>query len=497
MKTSVKRRAKNCIRGAVLLACFIAVWYVASCFTQPLFIPAPATVWEAIVGLAETGQLQKGLTYSFLRITGASALSMLVAIPLSLLIYGVKPIKETIMPVVSFLRYVPVTAFSPLLILWFGIGEQMKISFLFIATFVYLLPSILLCFNDVPQDLMDTGKTIGMTSWETIKEILLPASLPSIFSTLLMMYGIGWTYCAVVEATNAKYGLGFIINVSSARGRTAVVFGAIIVIMLFSFVFDKLGNLLIRKIFQWRYCDVVTAFIDGIFQANAMYTTEFDYIRSVMPMFAGVSDEEIKAQCGDAEMMGYAENKEVLDSTAPSVYFDMCDIWESLGETVNRKVAMTLFDNQYLLPLANKYSSTSTSTSKPVELTEEQKQEIVNYEALLTKSMTVEFVADTAQFKNPEEAYAIMDEFVSIANTLDGAIIQVEGNINARNYSDSGQALSAERAKAVAKYFIACGIDPNRLITVGNGNTKMVADPGSADAYLNRRTDVFFKIIEE
>lgn len=73
----------------------------------------------------------------------------------------------------------------------------------------------------------------------------------------------------------------------------------------------------------------------------------------------------------------------------------------------------------------------------------------------------------------------------------------VEGNINARNYSDSGQALSAERAKAVAKYFIACGIDPNRLITVGNGNTKMVADPGSADAYLNRRTDVFFKIIEE
>lgn len=255
MKTPVKRRAKNCIRGAVLLACFIAVWYVASCFTQPLFIPAPAAVWEAIVGLAETGQLQKGLAYSFLRITGASALSMLVAIPLSLLIYGVKPIKETIMPVVSFLRYVPVTAFSPLLILWFGIGEQMKISFLFIATFVYLLPSILLCFDDVPQDLMDTGKTIGMTSWETIKEILLPASLPSIFSTFLMMYGIGWTYCAVVEATNAKYGLGFIINVSSARGRTAVVFGAIIVIMLFSFVFDKLGNLLTRKIFQWRYCD--------------------------------------------------------------------------------------------------------------------------------------------------------------------------------------------------------------------------------------------------
>ncbi len=255
MKRSVKRRVKRCLHGLALLICFVFVWYVASCFTQPLFIPAPSAVFKAIVGLAETGQLQNGLLYSFLRITGASIISMLVAIPLSLLIYGVKPIKDTIMPIVSFLRYIPITAFSPLLILWFGIGEQMKISFLFIATFVYLLPSILLCFNDVPQDLMDTGKTIGMTGRETIKEILLPASLPSICSTFLMMYGIGWTYCAVVEATNAKYGLGFIINVSSARGRTAVVFGAIIVIMLFSFVFDKLGNFLIRKVFRWRFCN--------------------------------------------------------------------------------------------------------------------------------------------------------------------------------------------------------------------------------------------------
>ena len=257
-----------------------------------------------------------------------------------------------------------------------------------------------------------------------------------------------------------------------------------------------MDGIVFRSDFAQANPDVVTAFIDGIFQANEMYTTEFDYIREVMPMFAGVSDEDIAAQCGDAELMGYAENKEVLDSTAPSVYADMCDIWESLGETVNRKASMTLFDSQYLTPLADKYSS-ATTNSESVELTEEQKQEIVDYEALLTRSMTVEFVADTAQFKNPDEAYAIMDEFVTIANTLDGAIIQVEGNINARNYTDSGQALSAERAKAVAKYFIACGIDPNRLITVGNGNTKMLVDPGASDAYLNRRTDVFFKIIEE
>lgn len=257
-----------------------------------------------------------------------------------------------------------------------------------------------------------------------------------------------------------------------------------------------MDGIVFRSDFAKAHPDVVSSFIDGIFQANDLYTTEFDYIREVMPMFAGVSDEDIKAQCADAEMMGYAENKEVLDTTAPSVFSDMCDIWESLGETVNRKIAVSLFDTQYLSALSDKYSSSAFNNKESQELTNEQKQEVIDYEALLEKSMTVEFVSDTAQFKNPDEAYATMDEFVSIANTLDGAIIQVEGNINEKNYTESGQALSAERAKAVAKYFVACGIDPNRIITVGNGNKKMVADPSSADAYLNRRTDVFFKIIE-
>lgn len=251
----MKHHIQCCLRSAALAAVFLIMWTIGSHLTHPLFVPSPMAVLDAFVGLVETGQLQKGLVYSFLRITCASALSMAAAIPMALLIYGAPPVRETVMPVISLLRFVPVTAFSPLLILWCGIGEQMKISFLFVATFVYLLPSVLLCFQDVPQDLMDTGRTIGMTGWETIREILLPASLPSIASTALMMYGIGWTYCAVVEATNAKYGLGFIINVSSARGRTAVVFAAIITIMAFSSLFDKAGNAIIRRIFKWRYCN--------------------------------------------------------------------------------------------------------------------------------------------------------------------------------------------------------------------------------------------------
>ena len=235
------------------IAIFIAVWQIGSMLTTPLFIPSPMSVLTAWIGLAETGQLLPGLMYSFVRISIAALFSMIAAIPIAVLLTAVKPLKEMIHPVISAMRYIPVTAFSPLLILWFGIDETMKISFLFLAAFVYLLPSTILCLEDVPQDLIDTGRSIGMNKFEIITEILLPAALPSIMNSFLMMYGIGWTYVAVVEEVNAVKGLGFIINVGAARGKTAVVFAAIITIVIFSYLFDRAGNAAIRKCFPWRY----------------------------------------------------------------------------------------------------------------------------------------------------------------------------------------------------------------------------------------------------
>lgn len=237
----------------VILVC--AAWQVGSMMTTPLFVPSPAAVWEALVGLFESGQLIPGLLYSFSRISAATLLAIVIAVPVALLISLSETLKDIISPVVSAMRYIPVTAFSPLLILWFGIDETMKVSFLFLASFVYVLPTTVLCLEDVSQDLIDTGKSIGMKSHQIITEILLPAALPSVMNSFLMMYGIGWTYVAVIEAVNAKYGLGYIINQGAARGKTAIVFAAILVIIAFSYLFDKAGNALIKKCFRWRYLD--------------------------------------------------------------------------------------------------------------------------------------------------------------------------------------------------------------------------------------------------
>lgn len=244
---------KIALKRVLLLIAILAIWEISAKYTNPIFIPDPKRVFENLWILIRNGEIFIAIKYSFLRVSIAAFLSASIAIPVALLIFNSKIVKDMLNPIINMVRYIPVTAFYPLLIMWFGIDETMKIVFLFIAVFVYMMPSVILCLEEVNQDLIDTGMTIGMTKFQTIYKIQIPASLPSILNSFIMMYGIGFTYIAVAETINAKYGLGWIIQQNSSRGRTDMVFMAIIVIMMISVLFDTTSKWLVRRIFKWRY----------------------------------------------------------------------------------------------------------------------------------------------------------------------------------------------------------------------------------------------------
>lgn len=246
-------KIKKILKVFLLIGVILFVWHFASLNANQLFIPSPIKVFDDFIILVKNRELFIAIKYSFVRVTVAAVLSALISLPIAILIYNVKIANDCLAPIISVLRYIPVTAFYPLLIMWFGIDETMKIVFLFIATFVYMMPSVVLCFDEVRQDLIDTGLTIGMNKWQTIWRIQIPASLPSIMNSFIMMYGIGFTYIAVAETINAKYGLGWIIQQNSSRGRTDMVFMAIITIMIISVIFDCVSKIIVKRIFNWRY----------------------------------------------------------------------------------------------------------------------------------------------------------------------------------------------------------------------------------------------------
>lgn len=248
--------------------------------------------------------------------------------------------------------------------------------------------------------------------------------------------------------------------------------------------------------------DVVSAFIDGSFQAASLYDTNMDTIKSVMPMFSTASDQDVKDNCSSAKLTTYADNLELFTGTAKTIFTDMCEVWKSIGEQVNEGLVDTLFDDKYMTALSGKYGNTEVTKldNEPV-VNEDNKKSIMETEALLKKSATVNFIINTAKFTNPAEATKKLDEFIEIAKVLDGTIIEIAGNTDPNPDTDpkdkANKLLSQQRAETVKQYFVLNGIPADRIITVGNGSSKPIVKNDSEEhRAMNRRTDVSFKCIE-
>lgn len=266
-----------------------------------------------------------------------------------------------------------------------------------------------------------------------------------------------------------------------------------------------MSSVVFRKDFAENNPELVSTFIDGTLQAISLYDKEFDDLKESMPMFSGMTDEDIKGMTYDASLATWQNNVDIFsDGDAKLIYQNMCDIWTSIGETVNLDNIDTLFDSSYVLSLKDKYETNIVQDEAGDEIavvTEENKQEILDTEALLSKSTSVSFVINTAKFSDSAAATAALDSFIGIAKVLDGAIIEIAGNTDPNPYSDpTDQAnilLSEQRADTVKQYFVMNGINANRIITVGNGSSNPIVDNDTEEnRAMNRRTDISFKIIE-
>lgn len=263
-----------------------------------------------------------------------------------------------------------------------------------------------------------------------------------------------------------------------------------------------MDGILFNKEFVDANPEVVNKFIQGALIASELYKTDMTTIKKVMPMFSTASDEDIIANCGSAKLTTWKDNSNLLNGTAKTIYSDMCDIWTSLGETVNKDLVNSIFDDTYINNIASGFSSidTSVDTNKTV-VTEENKQEVLNAEALLTKAASVTFVKNTAKFSDSASASKVLDEFIEVAKVLDGTIIEIAGNTDPNPDSDPTDEynikLSQQRAETVKNYFIMNGISADRIVVVGNGSSNpVVANDTEEHRAMNRRTDVSFKIIE-
>ena len=162
------------------------------------------------------------------------------------------PINRFFEPIVAPLRYMPISAFIPLLILWFGIYEKQKIAFLFLGVFVYLLPVVVSSIRLVPEELVQTALTLGASKLQVIRTVLVPAALPEIFDSFRVMNAIAWTYVILAEAVNPEHGLGYMVELARTHQKASWSFAGLLVIGGIGLLTDFLIRLLSSLLFRWR-----------------------------------------------------------------------------------------------------------------------------------------------------------------------------------------------------------------------------------------------------
>ena len=248
------------IQSIMALLGVLLLWEVMSrIVNKSLFLPSPEKTFMCIADMLRTGTLTKHLLSSFGRVTAGVCLATLAAVPMGFLIAWNRTAGTMLRPIVNSLHYIPITCFTPMMILFFGIGEEMKIALLIIAVFFSYLPSVVDTASQFNHEMTETAFTMGFTYPRMLWHCQIPYILPSLLESFMALYGVGWTYVIIAEANNSRYGLGHLMYISAARGRTEMVFASIIIIVCVSIVFDKVGMGLIRHFFSWKYKKNVSA----------------------------------------------------------------------------------------------------------------------------------------------------------------------------------------------------------------------------------------------
>jgi NitT/TauT family transport system permease protein len=247
-------RAVSLALGFVAPTVVLAAWCVMSYggFAPADFLPSPTEVVRGTLQLFIQYELSSAIWVSTRRILIAFGLASAIALPLGVLMGAFEPINRIFEPIMAPLRYMPISAFIPLLILWFGIYESQKIAFLFLGVFVYLLPVVVTAIRAVPEELVQTALTLGVSRWQAVTTVLVPAALPEIFDSFRVMNAISWTYVILAEAVNPERGLGYMVELARTHQKASWSFAGLLVIGGIGLLTDALIRTCSAVLFRWR-----------------------------------------------------------------------------------------------------------------------------------------------------------------------------------------------------------------------------------------------------
>ena len=234
-------------------AALLALWFIITSggMIDPVFLPSPGATARSFVSLLSGRFLVEHFGPSILRVGLAFLISVVIAFPLGVASGQVPPIARFVQPLFGFTRYLPVAAFVPLCILWFGIDHEQKIAVIVAGVVFQLTLLIAADTAAVPIELVETGRTFGFSRFKIIRRIVLPWSMPAIWDDLRITAGWAWSYLVLAELVAGNRGVGYFIVQSQRYLETDRVFAGILFVGILGALTDYAFRFSRQKLFRW------------------------------------------------------------------------------------------------------------------------------------------------------------------------------------------------------------------------------------------------------
>ena len=232
----------------ILIAwCVLSYGHIVS----PLILPTPTQVLVSTVKLWQQGELWPDIKISVFRISVGFLASAILAIPLGILIGAYKSVEAAQEPLIGFIRYIPVPALIPLVMVAAGIGESAKILLIFLGTYFQMVIIVADVTRQVPRELLSAGRTLGANRWQLLFYVLLPATIPGLLETCRTMIGWAWTYLVIAEVVATDSGLGYRIMKAQRFLRTDEIFTGLLILGLLGLATDMLFKWITPRLLPW------------------------------------------------------------------------------------------------------------------------------------------------------------------------------------------------------------------------------------------------------
>jgi NitT/TauT family transport system permease protein len=247
------RAQSRWLLGIGFFILFVAVWafFTLGGYVSPTFLASPVTMVQEAMLLFTEFNFGHDIGMTIWRVLAGFILATLIAVPLGIAMGAHKGVEAFLEPFVSFCRYLPASAFIPLLILWAGIGELQKVLVIFIGSVFQIVLMVAVSVGAARRDLVEAAYTLGANPAGIVKRVLIPGAAPEIAEILRLVLGWAWTYVIVAELIGSSSGIGHMITDSQALLNTGQIIFGIIVIGLIGLVSDFAFKALNRRLFAW------------------------------------------------------------------------------------------------------------------------------------------------------------------------------------------------------------------------------------------------------